>query len=677
MRFYRFFEPKHSSATTFRRRATAIVCIALIAGCSTTHYRESADREAYGILKAKAPLVLGTVDDFDIGPVLPPELERLPVLDPAPVSIAVPKTVLDEDGNPKLDEVGNLVLGEEVEEVDALAFLGKEAAKAERGSHILTLDDALEIAFSYSRTYKTQREQLYSAALRLTLERDRYSSIFSGTVSGNYSRSTTDVVKDNAIGANINRPPAWDAALQQLTGTSETIFRDYAEVVAAAAAVSGADTTSVEIMNERNVSANTNVGVNWLMKSGARLGLNLTSNFLRFLTGNSRESTASSLAGSFVQPLLPGATKRVNVENLTQAERDMLYSLRQFTRFRQQFAVSIATQYYTVLQSRFSVDIGYRSLKTTRRRLYRLQAFADVDQGTSADVRRFTSNVLNSESAWIRSITSYSNQLDQFKISLGLSTDAPLVLDNGEMDRLRERGLRHPTGITTEEAIEVAMVTRLDLLTTADQVEDADRRLYIAARNLLPDLDLVATASVSTEPGRNQPLDFDWQRIRWSVGIDADLGLERKSERNSFVSAQIAFQQASRDLDLARDNLKFDVRNRWRQLELDRRNYDIQTASLENSISDVEEQELRQDIGQGNPINLEDAIINRSIAENSVIGALVSHTTTVLDFWADLGILYIREDGQWSTPGHNYEKQVAAAQEPSAAVNSLDPEQSF
>ena len=350
---------------------------------------------------------------------------------------------------------------------------------------------------------------------------------------------------------------------------------------------------------------------------------------------------------------------------MTQAERDMLYSLRQFTRFRQQFAVSIATQYYTVLQSRFSVDIGYRSLKTTRRSLDRLQAFADVDQGTSADVRRFTSNVLNSESAWIRSITSYSNQLDQFKISLG------------EMDRLRERGLRHPTGITTEEAIEVAMVTRLDLLTTADQVEDADRRLYIAARNLLPDLDLVATASVSTEPGRNQPLDFDWQRIRWSVGIDADLGLERKSERNSFVSAQIAFQQASRDLDLARDNLKFDVRNRWRQLELDRRNYDIQTASLENSISDVEEQELRQDIGQGNPINLEDAIINRSIAENSVIGALVSHTTTVLDFWADLGILYIREDGQWSTPGHNYEKQVAAAQEPSAAVNSLDPEQSF
>jgi outer membrane protein TolC len=454
--------------------------------------------------------------------------------------------------------------------------------------------------------------------------------------------------------------------------------------VAAAASVSGAttktavglgaNTTSVEIMNERDVSANTNFGVDWLMKSGARLGLNLTSNFLRFLTGNSRENAVSSIAGTFVQPLLPGATKRINAENLTQAEREMLYSLRRFTRFRQQFAVNIATQYYGVLQNRFSVDIGYRSLQTTKRSLDRLQAFADVDQGTSADVRRFTSNVLNSESAWIRSITTYNNQLDQFKISLGLSTDAPLVLDKGELDRLQ---LSHPSGITPEQAIEVALVTRLDLQTTADQVEDADRRLYIAARNLLPDLDLVATANVSTEPGRNQPLDFDWQRIRWSVGLDADLGLERKSERNSFVGAQIAFQQASRDLDLARDNLKFDVRNRWRQLELDRRNYDIQTASLENSISDVEEQELRQDIGQGNPINLEDAIINRSIAENSVIGALVSHTTTVLDFWADLGILYIREDGQWSTPGHDYEEQVVAAQEPAAAVESFDPEQSF
>ena len=634
--------------------------MALIAGCSTTHYRESADREAYAILKAKAPLVQGTVEDFDIGPVLPPELEILPVLDPGPA--------LDADGNLLLDEEGN--------ETDALLFLGESGA-VERGSHILTLHDALNIAFSYSRTYKTQKEQLYGAALRLTLERDRYAPFFSGTASADYSRSTTDIVRDNAIGDQINRPPNWDNALSQLTGTPQTLFQEYSQVVAAAAALSGADTTSIEIMNERDVSARTSFGVNLLMKSGARLGLNLTSNFLRFLTGDSRESAVSAITGSLVQPLLPGATKRINAENLTQAERDMLYALRQFTRFRKEFAVGITTQYYGVLQNRFSADISYRSLQTTKRSLERLQAFADVEQGTSADVRRFTSSVLNGESAWIGSITNYNNQLDRFKISLGLSTDAPLVLDNAELERLREEGLRHPTGITVEEATDVALVTRLDFQTTADQLEDADRRLYIAAKNLLPDLDLVASATVNTEPGSNQPLDFDWQRIRWNVGLDADLGLERKSERNSFVNSQIAFQQASRNLDLARDDLKFDVRNRWRRLEQDRRNYTIQNANLENSIADVEEQLLRQDIGQGNPINLEDAIISRSGAENNVINALISHTTTRLNFWADLGILYIKENGQWSTPGHKYEESVQTAKQQTVSTEFSNTEQSF
>jgi outer membrane protein TolC len=660
MHFFQYIGAKISSNNARPRRAVTILLMALITGCSTTQYRESADREAYAILRDKAPLVQGTVEDFDIGPVLPPELEILPILDPGPS--------LDDDGNPLLDEDGN--------EIDALLFLGESSA-VERGSHILTLEDALKIAFSYSRTYKTQKEQLYGAALRLTLERDQYAPFFSGTASADYSRSTTDIVRDNAIGDQINRPPNWDNALSQLTGTPQTLFQEYSQVVAAAAALSGADTTSIEIMNERAVSGRTSVGVNLLMKSGARLGLNLTSNFLRFLTGDSRESAISAITGSLVQPLLPGATKRINAENLTQAERDMLYALRQFTRFRKQFAVLITTEYYGVLQSRFAADISYRSLQTTKRSLDRLQAFADVDQGTSADVRRFTSSVLNGESAWIGSITTYSNQLDRFKISLGLSTDALLVLDDGELERLREEGLRHPTGITVEEATEVAFVTRLDIQTTADQLEDADRRLYIAARNLLPDLDLVASATVNTQPGSNQPLDFDWQRIRWNVGLDVDLGLERKSERNSFVNSQIAFQRASRDLDLARDNLKFDVRNRWRRLEQDRRNYKIQNANLENSVADVEEQLLRQDIGQGNPINLEDAIISRSGAENNVINALVSHTTTRLNFWADLGILYIKEDGQWTTPGHNYEESVQTAKQQTVPTEFSDTERPF
>ncbi len=39
------------------------------------------------------------------------------------------------------------------------------------------------------------------------------------------------------------------------------------------------------------------------------------------------------------------------MENLTLAERNLLYALRDFTRFRKQFSVDTAAAYYRVLQS--------------------------------------------------------------------------------------------------------------------------------------------------------------------------------------------------------------------------------------------------------------------------------------------------------------------------------------
>ena len=91
----------------------------------------------------------------------------------------------------------------------------------------------------------------------------------------------------------------------------------------------------------------------------------------------------------------------------------------------------------------------------------------------------------------------------------------------------------------------------------------------------------------------------------------------------------------------------------------------------------LEQQLLLLEIGEGNSESLQNAVANLSGAQNSVINALVSHTTTRLDFWANLGILYINDDGQWSTPGYNYEETVLAAETSASAEESLDIEESF
>jgi hypothetical protein len=62
-----------------------------------------------------------------------------------------------------------------------------------------------------------------------------------------------------------------------------------------------------------------------LQRTGTRFAVDLTTDFVRFLTGDLRSVSDSSLAVTVAQPLLRGAGYLAASEVLTQAERDVLY----------------------------------------------------------------------------------------------------------------------------------------------------------------------------------------------------------------------------------------------------------------------------------------------------------------------------------------------------------------
>src|SRR5206468_772577 len=89
-------------------------------------------------------------------------------------------------------------------------------------------------------------------------------------------------------------------------------------------------------------------GWNQLLASGARISLSAANQFLRFFTGN-KESVATTLfSGTVTQPILRGFGTTVVLEPLIQAERDVIYQIRGFERYRQNFAVQIASDFYRV-----------------------------------------------------------------------------------------------------------------------------------------------------------------------------------------------------------------------------------------------------------------------------------------------------------------------------------------
>jgi len=523
-------------------------------------------------------------------------------------------------------------------------FLG-EASKGEIGAHIISLEKALELAVKHNRTYQTQKESLYLEALSLTLERHQFTPIFSGSGKVAIVGTARDVQHFSTLAQAAEAAPEVITEIGKLTGTSADLLNAYANVVDKAGNVTGLTDVETKTISEREVQGSSAFGVDLLMKGGGRIAVDLTSNLLRFITGDSRVSTSSALAASITQPLLQGAGSKVATDRLIQAEHDLLYALRTFARYRQQFTVKIASDYYNVLQLRDIVLNNYRSYTSFAKNAERERAFAAEGKRTQAELGRLEQAQLNTENSWVSAIRSYKQALDEFKIELGMSAETSIVLDDQEMAKLKERGIIHPH-LENEDAVKVAMTARLDLYTKYDQVDDAERKIDVAANGLKPGLDLVLSTHTPSKSGdRFQKLDFE--HTKWNAGVDTDLSLDRKSKRNSYRASLISFERAKRDLESSKDEISLDVRDSWRTLDQAKRSYEIAQKRVEVAKRRVEEQTLLAELGRATALNQVDAENDLNDAENDLTAALVTHTVSRLGFWRDMGILFIKEDGRW------------------------------
>ena len=199
---------------------------------------------------------------------------------------------------------------------------------------------------------------------------------------------------------------------------------------------------------------------------------------------------------------------------------------------------------------------------------------------------------------------------------------------------------------TLDAATETALLQRLDLANSADKIDDAVRKIIVAADDLGAELNLVGSASVgSTEQTDYKRLQF--HRGTYKMGFEADLPLDRKTERNAYRESLITLGQRQREYEEAADEVKLDVRQAYRQLREAVERYRIQKVSLDLAQNRVESTKLLLAAGRAITRDLlesQDALLQ---AQNKLTGALVDYAISKLNFFRDVGILQVRPDGMW------------------------------
>ena len=462
-------------------------------------------------------------------------------------------------------------------------------------SGVISLAEAVAMATAYNRTYQTQKESLYLSALSLTDERHKYARQWFGTIDGSY--------------------------------ISE----------------SGEEETSVSGGSEENAL----VGFDQLhlLGDGVLISTGLAIDWIRFLSGDPRTSLRSVLSATVTAPILGLGAGKVAREQLTQAERNVLYDIRSFNRYRKTFVVNIVNDYYNVLQLRDAVTNSGNNYKRTVESKERLEMEAEAGRKSRIDVDEAEQNVLAAESRVVADKERYEQSLDAFKISLSLPTDANVILDQNELNALEEMGISE-IEFTLDEALETALLQRLDLHNSADSIDDALRNVHLAADGLGPQLNFTGGANVSSRE-ESDFSNFQFNNGSYSLGFDADLPLDRKTQRNNYRRALIQLEQQQRQYEEEVDRIKLAVRGAYRRLKETADRYKIEKNSLKLAEERVEMNKVLLDAGRVETRILllsQDALL---AAQNNVTGALIDHLDAKLSFYRDVGILQVRPDGMW------------------------------
>ena len=373
------------------------------------------------------------------------------------------------------------------------------------------------------------------------------------------------------------------------------------------------------------------------MKSGGQLSASLANDILRYYTGDPRRSLVSILSVNLTQPLLRGfGRNNPAVENLTQAQRNVVYAVRNYSFFQDQFALEILIDHFNLLaqkeimRNRYTNYLGrVQSTKRLEARAADRERLADVDQARQAE--------LTAKDNYVNAVASYRNSLDQFKIKLGLPLGEKLALDDRELDEMEKNGLV-PASLDPVAAYRVATAKQLQILNAIDVFEDTKRKIRVAANQLQADLKIVADADLSSTP----PTDyshFDPDKVRADVGLQLNLPIDRLPERNFYRSTLVTFEAGLRSFTLTLDALKESIDQGLRTLDQSQQNYEIQRNALELANRRVESTTLLLEAGRAEVRDLVDAQDAQISAQNAVTAALVGYQQTRLQLLLDIGAL--------------------------------------
>ncbi len=345
--------------------------VAFNEGCSRQWFRHNADADAYYLIDSRE------IDPQWNIPDRPVEADfRSRMADPdcpdcalrPPDDSGAEHWMTDLKGRP-LKYYRRIGVAPTIESENWLEYLPRRSD----GSVDIRRETAVAVALLHSRIYQSQVEQVYLAALGLASNRFEFVVQWLGGSGAEYT----------ARGADLGPPSgSWANRL----------------------------------------------GATRQLAAGGQIAANLLNSFT-WTGGVNGTNAAGSLALVLTQPLLRGAFQHVRLEGLTQAERDLLYLVRDFAHFRRLFYLGITRSYLQLLSQTQAVRNQRSNVESLELNLREHQELLARKMVSQIQVDQVFQQYLSGRIDLFSSEQGLASATDVFNVELGFPPQIEITLD--------------------------------------------------------------------------------------------------------------------------------------------------------------------------------------------------------------------------------------------------------
>ena len=386
--------------------AIALIC-GLLHGCNRTKYRRAADSESYCLINSRQ------VDprwEVPKRPVEPQKVSRMYFAaeqdcGPKPQDDIAAKRYMNYPGcfnNTKYySKIGDKYYTENPIWMDSLP-------RDEEGKIELTQLLAMDLALLHSRDYQTQFESVYLTALDLSGNRFEFDTQWFGGVGARFTATGEDLGDARFLDVTANR-----------------------------------------------------LGFTKSLPGGGQFATSILNNLFWDFGSSGIQGGSAALVTTFTQPLLRGAFRHVRLEDLTQSERNLLYSVRDFARFRRLFYVDVAAGYLNLLTRLQGIRNSRSNVENLRQKVVEYGVYVQLEIQSQVERDQVFQQYQSGRSSLLGSEQGFAEALDDYRFELGLPSWVPLELDESLLDQFE---LVNPEVVSLQDSAQELFISLMQYL---------------------------------------------------------------------------------------------------------------------------------------------------------------------------------------------------------------------